>query len=134
MFEWTTKEGINHSEHAVMIIAQRTANFFVSEGECLICCTHSPMCLQIMSIFSFVYFVYVLLPASGPRLFPRGLPSQYMLMYALWVAFKFKVQDVCPCVCVCVCMCMCVCMCVCGVCVCAHVRVCVRVCVCVCVC
>ena len=56
MFEWTTKEGINHSEHAV-IITQTAANFFVSEGECLICCTHSPMCLQIMNIFSiFVYF------------------------------------------------------------------------------
>ena len=41
-FEWTTKEGINHSEHAVMI-TQTAANFFVSEGECLICCTHSPM-------------------------------------------------------------------------------------------
>ena len=37
VFEWTTKEGINHSEHAVMI-AQTAANFFVSEGECLICC------------------------------------------------------------------------------------------------
>ena len=57
MFEWTTKEGINHSAHAVMI-TQTAANFFVSESGCLICCAHSPrMCLQIMNIFSFVHFV-----------------------------------------------------------------------------
>ena len=30
-FEWTTKEGINHSEHAVAIM-QMTANFLVQEG------------------------------------------------------------------------------------------------------
>ena len=51
VFEWTTKEGINHSEHAIMI-TQTAVNFFVSEGECLICCTRSPMCLQIMNTFS----------------------------------------------------------------------------------
>ena len=31
-FEWTTKEGINHSEHAVMI-TQTAAKFFVTEDE-----------------------------------------------------------------------------------------------------
>ena len=30
-FEWTTKEGINHSYHAV-VIAQTAANFFVNEA------------------------------------------------------------------------------------------------------
>ena len=30
-FEWTTKEGINHSEHAVTIM-QMAANFLVQEG------------------------------------------------------------------------------------------------------
>ena len=45
VFEWTTKEGINHSEHAV-IITQTAANFFVSEGECpalLHTFTHVPL-------------------------------------------------------------------------------------------
>ena len=30
-FEWTTKEGINHSEHAITIM-QMAANFLVQEG------------------------------------------------------------------------------------------------------
>lgn len=31
-FEWSTKESINHSQHAVVIM-QMAANFFVSEGD-----------------------------------------------------------------------------------------------------
>ena len=53
-FEWAPDQAINHSDHAVLI-AQRAANFFVNEGECLICWTHSPMCFQIMKIFHFVF-------------------------------------------------------------------------------
>jgi len=30
-FEWTTKQGINHSEHAITIM-QMAANFLVQEG------------------------------------------------------------------------------------------------------
>ena len=31
-FEWTTREGINHSDHAVAV-SQATGNFFVEEGQ-----------------------------------------------------------------------------------------------------
>ena len=56
MFEWATDQAINHSVHAVMI-AQRAANFFVSEGECptlLHTFTNVPSDDE---LFSFVYLV-----------------------------------------------------------------------------
>ena len=79
-------------------------------------------------------FVKNPLPATGPGLFPRALPLEYIgTSYVLWVASKFKVQSVCVCVCVFVCMCVCVCVCV-FVCVCVCVCMCVCVFVCVFVC
>ena len=46
-FEWTTKEGINHSEHAVAIM-QYAANFLVQEGVWCVCvCMHACMYVHV---------------------------------------------------------------------------------------
>ena len=74
VFEWTTNQVINHSEHAVMI-TETAANFFVSEGECPTLLHTSTNVPSDNKGFSFVYFV------SCPTL--QSLHCEFIVHFAM---------------------------------------------------